>query len=54
MTETLPSRDPATVWTEAWRERAVLLVRGLGFWLIWFAAARALLYAWHWRLVPAA
>ncbi len=44
--------DPTTTWLAAWRIRAELLVRSLIFWMVWFAGARALFFAWHWKLVP--
>ncbi len=46
------ANGPAIRWGAAWRVRAGLLVRTLAFWMVWFAAARALFFAWHWKLVP--
>ncbi len=48
------SRVSDVSWPVAWRSRAALLVRSMLFWALWFAAARALFYAWHWGVVPAA
>ncbi len=53
MNEHVAVGEPVVRWTAAWRVRAGLLLRSLGFWMVWFAAARALFFAWHWTLVPA-
>lgn len=45
-------REPRVTWAAAWRVRVMLLVRSFVFWTLWFAAARALFYAWHWKLIP--
>ena len=41
-------------WLAGWRRRVVLLLRAMVFWMVWFSAARALFFAWHWTLVPLA
>lgn len=41
-------------WSVAWRARAMLLLRSILFWVVWFAAARALFFVWHWEMVPGA
>ena len=48
------STTRATTWAQGWRTRAGLMLRTLLFWMVWFAAARALFYVWHWGLVPLA
>lgn len=35
-----------------WRPRAAVLGRTIAFWMLYFVAARALFYGWHWSLVP--
>ncbi len=30
------------------------MLRVTAFWMVWFTAARALFFAWHWKLVPVA
>ncbi len=54
MTVASPTSSTPVGWVVAWRERAALLLRSLGFWTVWFAGARALFYAWHWAVIPAA
>ena len=53
MSESVLPTVPAVSWTAVWRMRIGVLVRSLLFWMVWFAAARALFYAWHWNAVPA-
>ncbi len=52
MTVVTGAAAPPITWLAAWRVRAGLLGRALLFWLVWFTAARALFFAWHWKLVP--
>lgn len=39
-------------WIGAWRARIAIALRSMLYWTLWFAAARALFYAWHWNVVP--
>jgi phosphoglycerol transferase MdoB-like AlkP superfamily enzyme len=52
-----PTREPSRrsderSWTVLWRARVGILLQSLVFWMVWFLAARALFYAWHWRALP--
>ena len=51
------TRDPTTVlgdteWLRSWRVRSGLLLQLVAFWVVWFAAARALFFGWFRDLIP--